>query len=244
MHQEETGGSPPYHSAKKNEASAEHLFRTLRHFPSISKTIPAAYDQVTRVNSQQSHYTSSSPASTQRAKAQAFKSEEKFHRRTYKLEQLCKSSLSELNTLSTFRKQIINDRLKPKTVILTTSSYESLPSDPLKRATDKLTKFSIRYDAQRVNNDLDGFQNQILNKKELDVQLKRCLCIWLSKDELDALFTDMDADGSGLIDGVEFQRYFFKLGQDARFKMRTEALENNIKREQEAKYQMERDRLM
>jgi hypothetical protein len=33
----------------------------------------------------------------------------------------------------------------------------------------------------------------------------------------------MDTDGNGLIDGVEFIRYFFKLGQDARFQLHYEA---------------------
>ncbi len=44
------------------------------------------------------------------------------------------------------------------------------------------------------------------------MQLRRCLNIILLSEELDALFIDIDTDRSGFCDGVEFMRYFFKLG--------------------------------
>jgi hypothetical protein len=73
-----------------------------------------------------------------------------------------------------------------------------------------------------MNNDLEGFNGHCLNKEEFDYQLKRCLAIYLTREELDALFAHIDTDMSQFLDGVEFLRYFFKLGQDARDRMRAD----------------------
>ena len=142
------------------------------------------------------------------------------------MDALCKSSLNEFSTLSQFRKQIINDREKP--LSRSPSSLKAAASksarDPLLTGNAKLTKFAIRHDSRRMNNDLEGFNGHSLSKEEFDYQLKRCLTIYLTREELDAVFEHIDTDRSQFLDGVEFLRYFFKLGQDARDRMRAETL--------------------
>lgn len=94
--------------------------------------------------------------------------------------------------------------------------------DPLLTGNAKLTKFAIRHDSRRMNNDLEGFNGHSLNKEEFDYQLKRCLTIYLTREELDAVFEHIDADQSQFLDGVEFLRYFFRLGQDARHRIQAD----------------------
>ncbi|CAN0343249.1 unnamed protein product, partial [Ectocarpus fasciculatus] len=97
----------------------------------------------------------------------------------------------------------------------------------------KLEKLAVKFDSQGVNNDLKGFAGIDLSKKEFDTQLKRCLCIWLTTPELDALMVAMDTDGNGSIDGVEFVRYFFDLGIAARDRLRENRIELQAKKEAE-----------
>jgi hypothetical protein len=102
-----------------------------------------------------------------------------------------------------------------------------LSVDPLESANLKLAKASVSYAPTGEVNILAGFQGQDLNAEEFDVQLKRCLQVNLNKKELAAMFASMDADGSGLIDGVEFTRYFLTIGNIAREKVRLETLEKH-----------------
>lgn len=85
---------------------------------------------------------------------------------------------------------------------------------PLQQATDKVAKVSLSFDFRSANNPLAGFYGTELNKKEFAQALRRCLNINLSRPELDALFDSMDANGNGRVDGVEFVRYFFRVGGD------------------------------
>jgi hypothetical protein len=129
--------------------------------------------------------------------------------------------------LSQFRYQIINERSKGN---LSLASEPQLTDraknivDPLVSGNEKLTKFAVRYDSRRMNNDLDGFQERVLDKHYFDYQLKRCLCIYLTPEELEAVFLSIDSDRSGFIDGVEFLRYFFKLGMEARNGIRLQVI--------------------
>ena len=106
--------------------------------------------------------------------------------------------------------------------------YGNLRSiDPLESANSKLAKASVSYAPTTEFNILAGFQGQDLNEEEFNVQLKRCLQVNLTKKELFALFRSMDVDGSGLIDGVEFTRYFLTVGNIAREKVRLATLEKH-----------------
>lgn len=109
------------------------------------------------------------------------------------------------------------------------------PSDPVTAADQKLTKVSISFDSRSANNDLSGFSGALLNKRDFQTQLRRCLNINLKQIEVDALFAKMDVDNSGLIDGVEFVRYFFALGIEARWKRHIEKMLRNTKRLEEEK---------
>jgi hypothetical protein len=192
----------PFRMVEPEEVEGDHAYKTLRKFPAISKSVTGTRAAVDDLK-----------ATTTITKRGQMKHRKKQHTSTHRLNDLCKSSLGEFNTLSSFRKQVINDRPKPDADNI---SVRSECDDPLKTGNAKLTKFAIRYDSRRMNNDLAGFHGYALDKPSFDYQLKRCLSIYLTRDELDALFLFIDTDKGGTIDGVEFLRYFFKLGQDAR----------------------------
>lgn len=126
------------------------------------------------------------------------------------------------------------------------SRRTKLPSptkeDLVRSADAKLTKYSVSFDARSLNSDISGFQNS-LTKKELDTQLRRCLNINLKRKELDALFEKMDADKSNAIDGVEFIRYFFALGTEARWQQHMERVRRLAKQaEHEKKKKIEEEK--
>lgn len=113
--------------------------------------------------------------------------------------------------------------------------YEEFTGEPVEIANQKLTKVSISFDALSYNSHLAGFAGAKLTKQEFETQLRRCINVNLKKVELDALFLQMDEDGSGLIDGVEFVRYFFRLGNEARWKMLMDTKDIRAKRAEEKK---------
>ena len=82
----------------------------------------------------------------------------------------------------------------------------------------------------------------MLNKKQFAIQLRRCLNINLKAAELDALFEKMDVDHSQLIDGVEFVRYFFALGTQARWRMQLETLNRRAKKHEDEKSKAEQEK--
>lgn len=168
---------------------------------------------------------------------------------THSLSELSKSSLSEVSSvMDDYRKLLLENRKKNQMMdpfsstdvseigsARTDEDEEFLKLDPVQRADQKLTKISISFDSQSYNSHLAGFQGAKLTKEEFGILLRRCLNIHLKKIELDALFNKMDADGSKLIDGVEFIRYFFNLGNEARWKMLIDTKEIQARRIEELK---------
>lgn len=215
----------PFRTVPRDEVESSHTFRSLRHFPEIAKSLPNA------TNCINTRTLEASALSKTRGlkKSKSVKASTSL-KSTHYLDVLCKSSLNEFSTLSQFRKQIINDREKPMSHTSTDAGRyrrsKSRPdaNSPLETGNAKLTKFAIRHDSRRANNDLEGFDGHTLSKEEFDYQLKRCLTIYLTREELDAVFLHMDTDNSQYIDGVEFLRYFFKLGQAARDRMRADTI--------------------
>lgn len=210
----------PFRAVRREEVESEHTFRSLRFFPEISKSIPSSTVCIETRTAELSALAKTKPKMSKTKKSATLKS-------THYLDALCKSSLNEFSTLSQFRKQIINDREKPNVMTRSTSSLgrtQAKSVDPLVTGNDKLTKFAIRHDSRRANTDLEGFHGHTLNKDEFDYQLKRCLTIYLTREELDAVFTHVDTDCSLTIDGVEFLRYFFRLGQEARDAVRADVV--------------------
>jgi hypothetical protein len=110
----------------------------------------------------------------------------------------------------------------------TTTHLPPLP-DPLTRANEALKKISINFDAGSTNSHLKGFEGAKLTKQEFYMLLKRCLNLHLHREEFDALFQCMDVDGSNMIDGVEFIRYFFHLGNEFKAALRQESRERIYK---------------
>jgi hypothetical protein len=163
---------------------------------------------------------------------------------THVLEILRKSSIDEINVMHNFRKTLIESRLKNNQASLKSISnisqsqsndsyYNDL--DPLEIADRKLTKISLSFDYGSVNSHLEGFQGPRLTKTEFNILLKRCLNINLRKQELDALFLKMDKKKDNLIDGVEFVRYFFILGNKARRDFNMEIVNRIAKNYEEKK---------
>ena len=204
----------PFREVSPEEVEGDHAYRTLRRFPAISKSVAATRAAVDGIKT--------TTIITKHGKA---KPRKRQYQSTHRLKDLCKSSIGEVDsTLSNFRKQVINDRPRPEPDTISLSLSSEQDTDPLTTGNAKLTKFAIRYDSRRMNNDLAGFHGHALDKPSFDYQLKRCLSIYLTKPELDALFLFIDTDKGGTIDGVEFLRYFFKLGQDARDRIRNQTV--------------------
>jgi hypothetical protein len=166
---------------------------------------------------------------------------------THKLDELSRSVVEEMSVMTDFRRVLLENRQKMKqltradtvTTLPSLCSAEDLSISssvaPVDSADKKLEKISISFDSQSYNSHLAGFSGSKLAKREFAIQLRRCLNINLSKAEQDALFNKMDVDGSGLIDGVEFVRYFFALGKNARAKTQHETMEREAKRMEKAK---------
>lgn len=217
------------------EYERNHTYKSYRQFPQLRLSI----DEVNNLKLSRHEVSNQLSQSKGLRRTVQIKS-------THMLDELSKSSLSEVSSImDDFRRLLVENRRKNQlnnTSSSAPSSSSLSPSfrseskeieetcTPLEAANRKLTKISISFDSQSYNSHLAGFQGSKLDKAEFDVLLRRCLNINLRKVELDALFANMDADGSLLIDGVEFIRYFFHLGNEARWKMLIDTKEIQTKR--------------
>ena len=211
-----------FRSVTRAEVEADHLFKATRHFPELRQSMRNQKTlQVTNGRDM---------ATTQKYKNE--KRRPKKLKSTHRLDKLTGSCLGELTSMTSIRGVLVSERDRQRE--LRQAEREGVGMDmrgmtPLARANMKLTKVSVSFNALSSNNDLSGFQSGLpLSLDEFDRQLRRCLNITLTKEELEDVFANMDADGSGDIDGVEFTRYFFKLGSERKALMRqreTERLE-------------------
>ncbi|RYG63268.1 hypothetical protein EON64_16260, partial [archaeon] len=206
----------------------EHTFRSLRQFPQLR--VSAKEMESMRLAHRKQKFMARQPLLTS----------------THRLEQLSKSSLDEVSSfMDDYRKILLGNRRAgsfSSSASLALGSQESGQSEgfgdslvqltALQRADAQLTRVSISFDAQSYNSHLAGFQGSRLSKAEFETLLRRCLNVVLSAGELEALFRRMDADQSALVDGVEFIRYFFALGNRAREKMQAESREIRHKKRQ------------
>jgi hypothetical protein len=165
-----------------------------------------------------------------------------MRRSTYHLDSLKRSSLHEITALTEFRKVIGEERLQKKKIDTLTlkSSNNSNQSSPLERANQKLSMLALTYDPISFINFLSGFRGASnsgsLTKKDLNIQLQRCMNIFLTKAELDALFQHIDENRSNIIDGQEFSRYFLQLRNETKLKITREQLMRMHKRTEALKY--------
>lgn len=212
------------------ESEAEHMYYTFRHFPELAVSKPRA----ALVEERQTDGSCDWRTAKKQRRPVLLKS-------THRLKELSTSALDEsFTSLRNFRTALYSERSKSMMSAndsgnfnFTAAREKTLRRDPLESANEKLEKLAVKFDSQGVNNDLKGFAGIDLSKKEFDTQLKRCLCIWLTTPELDALMVAMDTDGNGSIDGVEFVRYFFDLGIAARDRLRENRIELQAKKEAE-----------
>lgn len=184
----------------------DHTFKALRHFPELRHSLA---DITNCQNTQGRDFTAKFGTKKEIPREVKLKS-------THKLGTLAQSSLGEITALTSFRRVLAAERSRQRDEISQTFTQPKTLS-PLASANERLTKASLSFDSRCMINVLDGFQGcSELTKKEFEVQLRRCLNILLSPAEFDALFISMDVNNSNTIDAVEFTRYFFKLGNDAR----------------------------
>lgn len=214
------------------EYERAHTYHSLRQFPELRRTVNDMKLIQLRGNGD------SNPQSHSKGTSRVI-----MNRSTYKLEELSKSSVDDVTAMTDFRRVLLENRRKLKRP--SSSSFVTLPSlipeedslsesvSPVEAADRKLAKISISFDAGSYNSHLAGFSGARLAKMEFAVQLRRCLNINLRKVELDALFEKMDVDHSGQIDGVEFIRYFFALGTQARWQMQIETLSRRSKKHED-----------
>mmetsp|Transcript_9571 Transcript_9571/g.21513 ORF Transcript_9571/g.21513 Transcript_9571/m.21513 type:complete len:281 (-) Transcript_9571:1924-2766(-) len=192
-----------------------HTYHSLRQFPELRRSVQDM--QFINLRSKEG----TNPQSHSQGLSRSITT-----RSTHMLSELTQSSVGDVSAMDDYRKILLENRkkmknsastLKPKAVKLAPIASTASEDDDsslgfttfLEKADKKLTKISISYDAQSYNSHLQGFSGALLAKEEFGTQLRRCLNINLKKKELSALFDKMDDDSSGLIDGVEFVRYFF-----------------------------------
>jgi hypothetical protein len=222
-----------YRSVNRAEVEADHLFKATRHFPELRQSLRA-------VNTQQVDF--GRDMTTTKKYNNEGKVRPKQLKSTNYLDTLTGSVVDELQGMTHIRGVLLGERARIRDLRAQERSIVDRTHElsPLERANEKLTKASVSFNALSANNDLSGFQGRPLTVTELDVQLKRCLNIKLKSDELAAVFRVMDLDDSKDIDGVEFTRYFFKLGSDAIALMRKRELEREEK-EREEKRRLEEE---
>ena len=231
------------------EYEANHMFKVMRHFPELAKTIPEVHEiQVKAGRNWQDQF-----------KSKVEKPRELKFRSTRRLDSLKKSAvgmegvggqMDEMrkvllisrnpNMANQLKKSgnmlengpddgmtggfslsspgngsvgLLEDNMQRGPESMSRASTRKGPRETrthLELANEKLEKSSLSHAPTSQVNNLIGFQGQDLTMDEFDVQLRRCMQIVLTRKELIAMFSSMDADGSGLIDGVEFTRYVFK----------------------------------
>lgn len=166
------------------ESEAEHLYYTLRHFPELAISKPRAM----LIQNRQSDGSCDWRTMKKTKRPVLLKS-------THRLKELSSSALDDsFSSLREFRAHLYGERSKSAinahdsgNFDFSTAKQRSLNVTPIESANAKLEKLAVKFDAHGVNNDLKGFAGIDLSKKEFDTQLKRCLCIWLTNPELDAL---------------------------------------------------------
>jgi len=190
-----------------NELSIK-AFKTFRHFPGLAQSI----QDIKKI---QSNYKSENTKNEKKREIQL--------KSTYKLDQLTQSCISEVNAMRKVKSLLLAERAKKRDeAAAERPKITGKKMTPLQSAEVKLAKTSLKYDKRCINDDLAGFvDGPGLTLEQLDIQLKRCLNIILSPEELEALFLSMDLDNNKCIDGVEFSRYFFKLGNEYRDRIRS-----------------------
>lgn len=235
------------------EYERQHAFRSLRQFPALRLSAKEVEEMKLR---------------KRRERGTTLKGPSIF-KTTYRLEQLSKSSLEEVSSVMTDYRRILMENRRVNTMSSSASCSSSSSSrtrldmdesealtrreqrqkeaeekerrSPLELADQKLTKVSISFDAKSYNSHLSGFQGARLDKKEFNALLCRCLNVRLNGAELDALFDRMDQDQSKKIDGVEFVRYFFALGNSARWNMQLETMAIRAKKTEAMKRRQEEE---
>ena len=241
-----------------SEHENDHLHRVLRHFPELQTSLQQVKTMQEKVGR---NWTDRDPVRAERPREVKYKS-------THRLGELSKSSLDEFRApMDEMRKVLMKSRELSRGGSSSSTGLRGIDTknvgtapgeeggsgsgveeeeDDLGIAERKLTKASLSFDPRGTINVLSGFQGKALTVTELDSQLRRGLSIVLHKRELHALFTNMDKDGSGLIDGVEFTRYFLQMGIDERKRKKMDVLRKTwaAEAEERARHERERDQIL
>lgn len=227
----------PYRNIPFEESETDHTFKVYRHFPELRKSVETiaifhnekeTTNRIDRENRKSTH----------------LNKRDITLKSTHILDELSKSCLADIHTLHDFRKVLFSNKLKKAPHVVETNDETLDPSTEnhnylnegigngyitaLRAANDKLTKRSLSHDSRDPISYLLGFEGLKLDKYDFNVQIRRCLNINLTRDELEALFFSMDVDTSGFVDGVEFVRYFFMLGNKARHQITIDAARRKV----------------
>lgn len=239
-----------------SEFENDHVHRVFRHFPELQSSLGDVKSLQANMGR---NWVDRDPVRKERSREVSLKS-------THHLAELSKSSLDEFRApMDEMRKILMRSRSDHKSTssIRSSDRHSTGPGDEagpaeeegqgirealgdvaeaLRVGQQKLTKASLSFNPTGTINVLAGFQAAELTISEFDSQLRRSLSIMLRKKELEALFGSMDADGSGLIDGVEFTRYFLQLGIDERKRHKMNVLRKTWAAEAEEKAQREAEK--
>lgn len=203
-------------SAQKKAAEKDetHAFKTLRYFPELHQSVRNI-------------------KGIRKSTGRDFAPQVKRHEReiqlksTHGLDQYTKSSLENLDALTVFRKSLLEDRQamkerdNPSIAARAARAANMKTMDPLVSVKEKIAKASLSFDSGSVVNTLGAFSaNKDFTKEDLYIQLRRSLNIYLNQSEADALCSFLGYNENNKVESVEFLRFFFKLGNDARAEMR------------------------
>ena len=251
-----------YRRVAYSEFENDHVHRLFRHFPELQQSLEQVKANQHCVGR---NWVDRDPVRKEQPREVSFKS-------TRRLDELSKSSLEEVRApMDQMRKILMKGRDKPSPLSNSSSFPSGVQSSSARGSVDrstvpggesstggeteleenarhlrsaelKVAKASLSFNPMGTTNALLGFQNADMNMDELDSQLRRSLCIVLTRRELLALFASMDADGSGAIDGVEFTRYFLQMGIDERKRHKMDVLRKTWAAEAREKAQREKER--
>eukprot|EP01036_Dinobryon_divergens_P039335 gene39335-51839_t len=213
----------PYRAVPFAESECIHTFRALRQFPQLLRPL-SGIEEAQKTNGRTWDLNENSRT------IKGIKKHPKAKKSSSRiLSQFCRSSSGEVTAMQDFHRSLIQNRLNQRE--LSAESYpvhsRSTTETPLGSARAKLAKVAIKYDyTHKFDVELKGFVGARMNIDEFDTQLKRGLHLWISRDEVEALFFAMDSDGNNILDPEEFLSYFFQLGHESREEVRQVMLQN------------------
>jgi Ca2+-binding EF-hand superfamily protein len=208
----------PFNMDGRSTRAEDPRFFSLRHFPELHQSIKELQGTL--------------PSEIPNSPRKDWKEipRKRQYKSTRLLEDLKKSSLGEITALSEFRKTLGKERLLHTGQSSIGGSRVSSPRSraaasvaltPMESTKQKLSKAAVVYDPRSFLDRLHGLVHNNdgfgpMTKAELGQQLSINLNVRLTHSELDALFTELEKDDCGFVDGEDFRRFFMSVGFETR----------------------------